>query len=1531
MGSKWMKYQIVNLFVWAFISVYFATLIVSPLYAAEQTSAKNLNKDWQEATIPRALCDGFYETMLDLKVKNPENIRIYRIDKDGKPEFKTPVSFKYKDDGTYGKIIFKVKGIGTYANNMKVIDGRYSLNNKDLGSSEEKYRVYFNRPLDKKSDVADIPEDANLIGYGSFENIDSKTGWPVGMPEYFIKKSLSDGYTIQEADTPYGKNCIKIVRPQNKEVGIIAFHCAVQGGKNYYFAYAEKYESVQEARTHASVYWYDRDGKNISHENFNVSVKSFDWKTFTKLIKSPDNSAFLIMSLRMNSSDGYALLKNIIIRPQLYTGTPREAERNRIKEVTYQPLDVFEQLNSSYVTPHVKWLIPSSAQAPSILFLVAQHHTVADTSKREIVELSQRMSISDFHYIPLLREMLTPSTRYLGMHAGDTYSDRLEPYTLMSIAEADPLKYDMTLVSQLDFKGKQQELTNLLMNVLKKGKGLLLLDCQNIPEELKGKALKTFPGFLLMPEMRTLPPSVIKNICLLGKVEEGRVAVVNKNRNLRNYPCVPEEYSQIVYHDYYGRSFPYWEYMYMSLIKAIGWTAGKSSDASFTEFKTDALANSMSFIVKSDSDFNARLKTCFRSVLKEKGPEGIKDIALKKGENTITIPIPPELSGGTSVVDYWLLASQDDKVYDFGAGRIDVPELCQIKEITFNNADLCYRNDEPVNLKVELGKVPEGAELQCLVEDTNNRIVWRMNEKASSSVKFSFILHSPYTILYRVFMKITKDGKILAQGMKEFSMPFRYRDLLDLQAYVWGNPHTFSRWRELGFDSATCAFKETYSTNGLFAALANANLRPHSVGSGAILYKTDLTYRSDIKSDPVRTPCYSDMERWSKVRDIIHTTMEQGKYRFYGVKEHLLCDESYLGSSVCYSEYCIAAFRKYLQERYQSIDNLNKEWNTAFGKWEEVLPIQKEEIDIKNKNNMARWIDHKIFMTRVFALNWVGFTKKYINEIVPDSKVGLSGTQNPGYSYDWSQLMKVIDYLAYYAGVQGDLIHSFAMPGIVSGRWCGGYVPAHLLREEYERCLPWTGMFMDNNAYLFFHGSTGTCLYGDLSISPNLQIASEEIKELKSGTAKMLLCAKAEEPQIAILHSQASMFAAMETVGKKLWENSLLSWKTLLNDLKYNFCFLSEEELENGGLNNDKFKLLVLPAALCLSEKQTENIHRFVSGGGVVVADFGAGYFDGSGKRIANKKLDAVFGVDRSSSILEIGVCDVNIRSAPEFGVSECSMKLWVGEKDFKTAGGKAIGVSAVPNTPLMVCNTLGKGKAFLMNIPINWYKNIIPGGDGGELSQESQGPEALAEKIRNIAGGILQSSGLNQLCRITLDGKTYPCTTVFKQDGGNKYLGLISESLERSNIAPEKAVSALITLPFKSHVYSVRDGKYLGNTDKIQSRIIPAIAQLYAFLPYQVTGIEIRGNDEYRLGEIVNLEAKIKASSNIPGSHVIRVELQDPTGKIDPVYSQNIYMPDGNGHIKFQFSFNDRSGKWKLTVKDIASSFKAEKTIILK
>ena len=111
----------------------------------------------------------------------------------------------------------------------------------------------------------------------------------------------------------------------------------------------------------------------------------------------------------------------------------------------------------------------------------------------------------------------------------------------------------------------------------------------------------------------------------------------------------------------------------------------------------------------------------------------------------------------------------------------------------------------------------------------------------------------------------------------------------------------------------------------------------------------------------------------------------------------------YLGSTVCYSPDCLKGFRESLKKQYENLGALNKEWNTAFKNWDEVVPCQLNEL--KDKNNLSRWLDHKMFMAGVFAHQYAGKTREYLNEAVPGTRFGLSGKELPGYIYVWAQLL----------------------------------------------------------------------------------------------------------------------------------------------------------------------------------------------------------------------------------------------------------------------------------------------------------------------------------------------------------------------------------------------------------------------------------------------------------------------------------------------------------------------------------------------
>jgi hypothetical protein len=107
--------------------------------------------------------------------------------------------------------------------------------------------------------------------------------------------------------------------------------------------------------------------------------------------------------------------------------------------------------------------------------------------------------------------------------------------------------------------------------------------------------------------------------------------------------------------------------------------------------------------------------------------------------------------------------------------------------------------------------------------------------------------------------------------------------------------------------------------------------------------------------------------------------------------------------------------------------------------------------------------------------------------------------------------------------------------------------------------------------------------------------AARSLKELTGGIGKMWLSAD-RKAEIAILYSQSSLYTAMNSVGNAQWQNSQSSWVKLLEDLKYDCRFISYEELAEKGVAKE-YKVLILPCALSLSEKESAAIAEFVKRG----------------------------------------------------------------------------------------------------------------------------------------------------------------------------------------------------------------------------------------------------------------------------------------------------------------------------------------------
>jgi hypothetical protein len=367
-------------------------------------------------------------------------------------------------------------------------------------------------------------------------------------------------------------------------------------------------------------------------------------------------------------------------------------------------------------------------------------------------------------------------------------------------------------------------------------------------------------------------------------------------------------------------------------------------------------------------------------------------VVLKRGDNEIELPIS-KLPGGYHISDYRLM-DKKGLIYDFGGYSFNTPGTSEIKEIKFPHSNPCYEAGEDIRVEVELNGIQEGTLLNWYVEDTYNRISKQGSQilkKGQSKTSINFRIDTSLSILHRLFVKLESRGELLNLEMREFSMPYHFPPSDELLGYGWisvNSAHGFKLWKEKGLDLALGSY--TPYRRGFFKALLNANMR---LGFYGLLYNSgDVDkgdrYRGDLGKegdDVIRKPCYSDLSWWAEIEEVTREQLQDNKIAYYGIRDYPIGDECFIGSNVCYSEYCLKDFREYLKKEYRDLKELNLSWVTGFKSWEEVVPIQLKEVN-RDKNNIAAWLDHKMFMTSVFA-RLVERMKKIIEDINSDEGV----------------------------------------------------------------------------------------------------------------------------------------------------------------------------------------------------------------------------------------------------------------------------------------------------------------------------------------------------------------------------------------------------------------------------------------------------------------------------------------------------------------------------------------------------------------
>jgi hypothetical protein len=449
--------------------------------------------------------------------------------------------------------------------------------------------------------------------------------------------------------------------------------------------------------------------------------------------------------------------------------------------------------------------------------------------------------------------------------------------------------------------------------------------------------------------------------------------------------------------------------------------------------------------------------------------------------------------------------------------------------------------------------------------------------------------------------------------------------------------------------------------------------------------------------------------------------------------------------------------------------------------------------------------------------NFIGDLVEYSNRLDPDTPCGWVGGQSPNAfgGYDYAKVMRKVQFIeSYNIGGSQAIIRSFNPHNAIPA------VTTHFHQRSADTIWQtWYYLAHGNRGFIgwvekWFDGTTPKPWHEE--VAPHFRAAGKKIGPLMSG-------AEWHHDGVAIYYSHASIqlgWILDAAAHGRTWINrngderigsshqGRKAWENMLRDSGLQYSYLSYADVIRNGIPAE-YKVLILPACLCLSDVEAKRIRAFVESGGTVIADFMPGLWDQHGKGRANGgALDELFGVKHSPDLKASGVfggklwCELD--QDVNFG--------WKTYQEFLTRGNTCVKDAtgfdkAVRNMPVVKVKRVGKGKAVLMNLSPQWYN-----------AYRAAGPEAAAKRsafidhVEAAAGKrwvSLRGGGKEHGYEITYwkkDGRTVlfvcmnPEIAVSSTGGGNS-VGLKGDTLR-------------VTLVFAGKVGGVRDertGKNLG------------------------------------------------------------------------------------------------------------------------
>jgi hypothetical protein len=1046
---------------------------------------------------------------------------------------------------------------------------------------------------------------------------------------------------------------------------------------------------------------------------------------------------------------------------------------------------------------------------------------------------------------------------------------------------------------------------------------------------------------------------------------------------------VPEPVDPIATRTYWD----YWEYQHALLARAVLWAARRESDVHLAGLRATAdegLRLTLSAALGAHPDASvppgpsrgtSRVVEIEVGVKSELGPElGRRRLHqdLWAGETVVTVPaadLRPEASwpGGRTILDVIVRDAASGVTLDWGFTSFDLPRPASVTGIRTNAS--VYRQGETMSIVTRAAGALEGLRMRVRLTDDLDRAL-HVEEKTTAGERYFFYRLDDFVgrSLQVTAELVDGRGRVIDQLRHEpllvvpaerrvreyaaqmtFETPphhlagLRQRRLRAegmASGFTWGGEVNDELNVPRGYFGVYWYDRGPTSPEAMEKAITEFQ-RTQDFDALAYLTKKELYRRTADKRFLVRRPCLDDPEVLRLLADVSRASA-RGKAA-YNMDYYFVGDEGSLGSytdpvEFCWGPHTLASFRRWLRERYGSLDVLNKTWGSDFADWDAVVPMTTDEA--RRSGRFAPWADHRTYMEVSFA-NAYSAVRRAVLEGDPQGHIALSGTQvtTPYDGCDWYRLDQVVDdFLSYSGGNQWEIHRSFAKPGARVGFWTGYGRSGPAVRHEV-----WSAAL--NNVLFPSLFWSYSIVNPDLTFSRSGRDLGAAFRGLRfEGIGKLLMEAERLSDGIAIHYSMPSVHAAgilghhpnrdeeeaPDPAGRDFPANRD-GWVRVVGDLGLSPDFVASEQVEQGRLAGRR--VFILPFSLALSDAEAQAIRRFVEGGGVVIADAAAGLMDEHANWRRDTALLDLFGLKAPAADTRGGAAPR--RKGPvtvtdegaAWGLKATELDgLEALEAEVRAGTGRAL--LQVGGADLATVRKVGAGWTVYLNALMDRYPSLRNEGYGGAAYR------TLLERVLAHAGvrpavTVTDAAGWplprTQVARyrfassevIAVLSGDLGATTRFGADGVTAY------GDEARTLAPREVV---VHLPRVAHVTNARTGEALGRTDTVRTAIAPGDALVLA-LGDGPGVLRLEGPSAARLGE----HTAFTLTKADRGRHLVRCHVLGLDGAFLPQYAKNVILEGGSGRFVLPSALNDATGEYRVRVTDVLDGSSAETRIVLK